>query len=1206
MDKARYTADAYFFVISRPATSAVRNAIRRRRKWDVYDSRDTSNMVRDLPQEIARRLVLTHFGPEIVKSFLGIQPIGCYELPLDYFAAFLDSSRLFNHSYKLVGRRSHLAEVQKFLRSKMRAAILRGRGGMGKSRILLEMCRRLESARPAIQTYVVAPNVRLTAELVSELPYEPCVLVVEDAHRRQDIDILLGLWRARQHQVKIIFSTRPQGVEQLRSALAREGLGTADLIELPEVKELTVSDARELAAYALGRRHIGLARILASITRDCPLVTVVAGGLIRSGRLDPRAYQTAPEFKHEVLSRFEDEMLGKVVFSGDAADIKKCLELISAVGPVFDNDLRLLGAMSTFLQTPRDALIRVIESLEKAGVLLRRGHALAITPDVLSDHILHEACITTRGGPTGYADRVFAELRQVALRELLRNTGELDWLTRGGTGLLDSVWQSIRSDFESASHFARCGLLDDISAAAQYLPQQMIGLVEYAMGHPSTVPDRSPVAKLVRYRYTNADVLERLPGLLQSASRTIDYIPRCCDLLWEFVRSGPSASGKAPGNAAGVLRDMAQYANHKPVKVHELMLDAAAGWLRKQEAHTHLFSPLDVVDPVFVKETHSSYFEDGAFVSGPLVIRKDTTQGLRDRARSIVRRCLMSRELRETLRALHSLEEALKPPSGYFGRKIRPAEIRQWVPEDLKTIALIEELARANSQPVVRMQIADALRVHTHRSAKPVAEAAKRVISIIPLTYEMKLTRLVAYRYGLDSWAEEDIHRLGELHQEQVAALNAEVAAEFIKRNRAPARGVQVLERLIGKLSQAGVSTNGAGVLLGTIAATDSRYALRMAGVIIRRKSSVLRSWFHSILHGVSEGDDTRATDMAARAIATSDESLCHSLAVWYRVVLYHRAPSRRDIKLLRRLLHSTRITVRRAAIGCLGSMGKTAPSIAAELATGVRVGSDASLAEELAGAFSDGVGVSLSALTDRQLGLILCKLEAVAKLGGHATERFLTRVAERSPTELVRMLLIRLARAARRPSRNYDPVPDVDLTRCLHAIIGTKAEESLLRRTLKQYVTSKYPARRWLGEFFAGLSMNFTTAASLQVLGEYVNSGARARIEAISGLLRTAPHSFVESQVDFVDGLLRAAHQAGSECCRRVVSELHASAISFTRQSKVGEPSPQDVGMRDECLAIAKRFPAGSPSRHFYEDLAKHAQSSIDEQLARDAVTLA
>src|SRR6266545_6087217 len=71
--------------------------------------------------------------------------------------------------------------------------------------------------------------------------------------------------------------------------------------------------------------------------------------------------------------------------------------------PFRTTDNQLLQTTSSLLATDVATLQRTIEELARAGVLLRRGRGVRIAPDVLSDHILHRACITEQGQLTGYA-----------------------------------------------------------------------------------------------------------------------------------------------------------------------------------------------------------------------------------------------------------------------------------------------------------------------------------------------------------------------------------------------------------------------------------------------------------------------------------------------------------------------------------------------------------------------------------------------------------------------------------------------------------------------------------------------------------------------------------------------------------------------------------------------------------------------------------
>jgi hypothetical protein len=56
----------------------------------------------------------------------------------DFFKPLLDNTKPFNHVYPLVGRKDFIEQLDAFVESDKRVALLCGRGGIGKSKILFE------------------------------------------------------------------------------------------------------------------------------------------------------------------------------------------------------------------------------------------------------------------------------------------------------------------------------------------------------------------------------------------------------------------------------------------------------------------------------------------------------------------------------------------------------------------------------------------------------------------------------------------------------------------------------------------------------------------------------------------------------------------------------------------------------------------------------------------------------------------------------------------------------------------------------------------------------------------------------------------------------------------------------------------------------------------------------------------------------------
>ena len=525
IQQTSFKADSFILMLSRRATSHVREVCESHPNWDVWDVGDISRKVRELQTHTAARLVETHFGPWWRKAFLGLPGLFSFITPTDFFHKLSNSSALFNHTWELVGRSDHLRQAHEFVESQQqKVAILTGRGGIGKSKILHAFADTFDNEHKGIAPWFAAEGVTLTHDGADDLPFKPCVIIVDDAHRRDDLPALLALSRQRPQVTKLFLSCRPQGIDYLKSQLTQGGYDVQEVVVLPDVKELSREEVIELGRQALGPEFAGLAEQLAAATWDCPLVTVVGGQLLAKRAIEPELLERDEEFRDTVLVRFQEILVGEV---GDRIDTKLCrslLKLIAAVQPVrLDNEITL-DCEAEFLGTDRPSLLLYLDILEEAGVLLRRGNTLRIVPDVLADHIIHQANVTSQGQPTGYADCVFDKFASLCLSAVLRNLSELDWRLRQSgvqaSRLLSNIWQRIEQGFQDASNLGRSMILGTLNEVAVYQPERTLELVEYAIRNPA--PESGSPERVRLYGDTHSDVLRQLPTLL----RQISYQPR--------------------------------------------------------------------------------------------------------------------------------------------------------------------------------------------------------------------------------------------------------------------------------------------------------------------------------------------------------------------------------------------------------------------------------------------------------------------------------------------------------------------------------------------------------------------------------------------------------------------------------------------------------------------------------------------------------
>jgi hypothetical protein len=121
-------------------------------------------------------------------------------------------------------------------------------------------------------------------------------------------------------------------------------------------------------------RH--LAHHLASVSADTPLVTVIGGRLIAPDQISPLLLNNAEDFRRAVFDRYLVQYqnllpTGQVVW-------KDLLFLIAALSPLSVADGHFLKVATTFLGLRNDQIQQAVSTLEKHGLLLRRGGLVRI------------------------------------------------------------------------------------------------------------------------------------------------------------------------------------------------------------------------------------------------------------------------------------------------------------------------------------------------------------------------------------------------------------------------------------------------------------------------------------------------------------------------------------------------------------------------------------------------------------------------------------------------------------------------------------------------------------------------------------------------------------------------------------------------------------------------------------------------------------
>jgi hypothetical protein len=1170
-------ADEHVLLVSCNTSLKTQTFVRGHPAWRLIDRESMSSLVRtQLDREAARRIVEDHFGAPTRRAFLGNGPMTFVE-PERYFQPF-ERGGLFRHDWTLAGRVDVLDVLSAELAAK-RVVVLPGRGGIGKTRLLRELSRLSGDAR----LLFAVDDIAISDEAAEDLPLAPITVVVDDVHRRDDLAPLFAETVRREQPVTLLLATRPQRLAELRGALARAGYGPGEIYIAEPLGDLPVSDTEDLARQALGPQHQEYASALAAATADCPLVTVVGGQLLATRAVPPRLLERQQDFRDEVLTRWEDEVVGCLGSEFDATTVAGALRLVAALAPLSVADQGTVALAAEELGIDPPAVVRLLGELEDAGLVLARGRLRRIVPDVLADHILHRACLDAKGRPTGYADHLVDRYAGTSLTSLLRNLAELDWrigMTAGASALLNEVWQNLREAFARADAVGRVEVLKRIRPAALFAAHRVLGIIELALLDPAR-----PVENAFGGAVRDDDVRAALPDLLARVGRHPELAADAMSLLWELGRDDSRPLHSNPDHPIRLAKELGDYSVSS---VHDdALLTIVAQLIAEGQADAHFWSPLELLRGLVSRTVQRTRMVGFAMQLTSDYVIASATAELRARVFALLADQARRGSPRTQYLAADLLGETLQPPRPP-GSEAPRDQVDQWHDEELRLMEIARDLI-ASGSPLVRMELRRRVSWYTDLNIWPdVASAADKAVAVPVDPAERMLTVLA---HPLELAADWD----GA--QAEVAAYGAALADH-------PASDDELagtLDEAVEQLDATGGLTANAWPVLREMAVTNAARGVTVAAWLIEHPDRPLARFAGALLGPLRPAAPEQLRELLDR-LDGDDVRHRRQLADYFQSGNWHADPWPSDLERMRRLLRDEDLLVRGAAIHALLPFSQINPTLATELALEADT-RDTRHADLIDHVLSD----RARTLSESQLEARLSSLEREKRLGWSSWQ-LLLEVGKTRPQRVLDLLLAR----ARSDELDMRPIYDTHEPGDVLSGFDDDQYRDALRAVRQEALATTGLPRRHVGEVFWALDRD--EGMSLDVLGEWLIESDLARTRAAARLFDPLPFARFSPDQDFDRGWqlllekadllsewIEAAARNGTEHAAAVREALMMALTGGLSGRGMGEAAERHMTTRDHAHELAARSRAGSLSRQFWTDLADRAEREIAEDSLED-----
>lgn len=619
-----FHADTHHLVYSGFASPAVRQEIQKHADWTLIDRRDLNQLLADVPLHRRREILDSTWDRATRKRLLRVPGADAFE-SVDALGDTRICLPVLNDAGAMVNRTAELQALHTAVRGDTRIILISAPGGMGKTRLAVEVLRDLQNENPTVPVLSLIPAHPLSADSLDELPHSSVVLFVDDGHERPEAVHRLLEYMLRNEHTKLVVAARKNGVTPLLDTFMKAGFPISGVATI-ELSPLSHRHAYELIDSLADGLDIQLAYgtkvNIARLAEEAPYLGVLAIDAIRNGTLTG-SLTLSTDLRSAVRSSYRQSITA-TVNEFDPALVERFLATCAATGGVIDlNNAEARAAVNGFCGLSDDESNRLLSALIRADVMTKTESILRLVPDLLADMMLETESVTeSLGQRTNFVPEVWRSLYPFFGAQLLRRLTDLDWRLRRQDlpGVVDGIWQTLRDEIDSTDVIGLHEAVQRLAALSYTQPHGLMPLLAEVRNRLADLanldevppPKRGPLTATHFEReerrtwrlheLSAADVkIEMAPLLAQCARTAPELLEQALDGLWALHRELAPMPAMHPDAATKALETLAELGRLPDETVPQRIIDRVRIWLSTY-APTPKAYPLFALKPLLTKQ----------------------------------------------------------------------------------------------------------------------------------------------------------------------------------------------------------------------------------------------------------------------------------------------------------------------------------------------------------------------------------------------------------------------------------------------------------------------------------------------------------------------------------------------------------------------------------------------------------------------------